>query len=125
MIDVAKAHYEAIARGASSRYLFIGGDNDNVEIAKILREEFPEQAHRIPTNGTPVPPHWSFDSSPSVPACDLLHALQHFADFHTNLFLSLDSAERELGITYTSLRETIKAAGAQLFALEAELGKKP
>ncbi|ORY92678.1 NAD-P-binding protein [Leucosporidium creatinivorum] len=97
VIDVAKAHYEAIARATSNRYLFIGGENSNSEIARILKEEFPEQAHRIPTKeavGATPNPHWSWDSSP---------------------------AERELGIQYTSLRDTVKAAGQQLFSAEKAL----
>lgn len=87
VIDVAKAHYEAVARATSNRYLFIGGENANSEIARILKvsaaalgrrsrliphtiqEEFPEQAHRIPTKeaaGATPNPHWSWDSSPFV-----------------------------------------------------------
>lgn len=66
VLDCAKAHYESIVRDVAGgqRYLLIGGENDATEIAKILREEFPEQAHRIPTEGTPFGPHWGYDASP-------------------------------------------------------------
>ncbi|GAA5899269.1 hypothetical protein JCM6882_009301 [Rhodosporidiobolus microsporus] len=95
VLDCARAHVEAVERGMSNRYLLIGGDNDYEEIARILREEFPEQAHRIPTQGTPLGPHWGFDCSP---------------------------AKQELGIEFTDLRTTIKQAGEQLFRLEKEFG---
>ncbi|GEM07308.1 ketoreductase [Rhodotorula toruloides] len=95
--DCARAHVEAIERARTSRYLLIGGDNDNCVIAQYLREDFPEQAHRIPTKGDPVGPHWSYDCTPAV---------------------------KELGIEFTNLRTTIKQAGEQLFHLEKELPEK-
>ncbi|GAA6011972.1 hypothetical protein JCM10207_003445 [Rhodosporidiobolus poonsookiae] len=93
VLDCARGHVEAIERGMSNRYLFIGGDNDHEEVAQILKEEFPEQAHRIPTKGAPLGPHWGFDCSP---------------------------AQNELGIEFTDLRTTIKQAGEQIFRLEKE-----
>ncbi|KAL8276665.1 hypothetical protein RQP46_010933 [Phenoliferia psychrophenolica] len=83
VLNVAQAHYQAVVRLSTQRYLLIGGDNDNTVIAKILKEEFPEQAHRIPDVGEGPGPHWGFDSGP---------------------------AEKELGIEYIGLRETIRAA---------------
>ncbi|GAA6027173.1 hypothetical protein JCM8097_002454 [Rhodosporidiobolus ruineniae] len=96
VLDCARGHYEAIVRDTSNRYLFIGGDNDHVDVAEILREEFPEQAHRIPTKGTRLGPHWGYDCSP---------------------------AKEELGIEFTDLRTTVRQAGEQIFAMERE-GKK-
>ncbi|GJN89299.1 hypothetical protein Rhopal_002279-T1 [Rhodotorula paludigena] len=93
VLDCAKGHVEAIERGRTNRYLFIGADNDYCAIAQYLREEFPEQAHRIPTEGNPVGPHWAFDCSPAI---------------------------NELGIEFTDLRTTIRQAGEQLFRLEKE-----
>ncbi|GAA5824093.1 hypothetical protein JCM11251_001519 [Rhodosporidiobolus azoricus] len=95
VLDCAKGHVEAVERGMSNRYLFIGGDNDYEEIGRILREEFPEHAHRIPTKGTPLGPHWGFDCTP---------------------------AKQELGVEFTDLRTTIKQAGEQMFRLEREFG---
>ncbi|BGP40012.1 hypothetical protein JCM10450v2_003992 [Rhodotorula kratochvilovae] len=97
VLDCAVGHVEAIERAKTNRYLFIGGDNDYCDIADILREEFPEQAHRIPTEGTRVGPHWSFDCTPAI---------------------------KELGMEFTDLRTTIKQAGEQLFRLERELPGK-
>ncbi|GAA5978146.1 hypothetical protein JCM11641_006638 [Rhodosporidiobolus odoratus] len=97
VLDCARAHVEAIERAHTNRYLLIGGDNDYLEIARYLREEFPAQAHRIPTRGTPLGPHWGYDCSP---------------------------AKEELGMVFTNLRTTVKQAGEQIFEIEKTEGNK-
>lgn len=46
--DVAKAHYEAVVRGASGRFIACGGKFDNQEFVDIIRAERPELASRVP-----------------------------------------------------------------------------
>ncbi|BGP31984.1 hypothetical protein JCM10296v2_003763 [Rhodotorula toruloides] len=116
--DCARAHVEAVERARTNRYLLIGGDNDNCDIAQYLREDFPEHAHRIPTRGDPVGPHWSYDCTPYE------HPSSRLIVFFPPDPVYWRSAIKELGIEFTDLRTTIKQAGEQLFRLEKELPAK-
>ncbi|KAI5474498.1 ketoreductase [Pseudohyphozyma bogoriensis] len=91
--DCALAHYEASFRpeAAMKRYLLVGGVFNNVLIASILRSSFPDHAARIPKGGSVPGDHYGWDCSP---------------------------AEVDLGLEFTSLENSVRDAGAQLFAAE-------
>ena len=90
--DVAKAHVLAASAPAAAgqRYLCSGTSASWVDVCSILRELFPERADRIPTDGPEA----------GLPC------------------LTLDSSkiERELGMEFVPLRETLRTQGNALKA---------
>ncbi|KAI5475819.1 ketoreductase [Pseudohyphozyma bogoriensis] len=93
--DVAAAHVKAVQvpQAAGKRYLVIGGRFSPAKSAQILRKAFPQHLARLPEvtdEEAEFAPSFAYDS----------------ADF-----------EKDLGIAYTPLEETIKEWGAQVLAL--------
>ncbi|GAA5897505.1 hypothetical protein JCM5296_001145 [Sporobolomyces johnsonii] len=100
--DVAAAHVAALERpaAAGNRYLVAApGDVTGSIVARLLRELFPHQAGRFPDPGEGVEvgedeaERWRWDTT---------------------------RAERDLGMRWKSLKETVREAAEQVFALEKD-----
>ncbi|GAA5963332.1 hypothetical protein JCM21900_002041, partial [Sporobolomyces salmonicolor] len=99
--DVAAAHVAALERpaAAGNRYLVAApGDVTGARVARLLRELFPDQAGRFPDpEGVAAGEeeedveHWRWDTA---------------------------RAERDLGMRWKSLKETVREAAEQVFELE-------
>ncbi len=99
--DAADAYIKALTwpKLSNQRYLITSGEYSYARVFAILRKNFPEQAHRFPeieNEGLPVKPHLTSDAR---------------------------KAEKELGMRWTSLEETMIQYGGALFALEDKVGK--
>ncbi|GAA6027616.1 hypothetical protein JCM8097_007948 [Rhodosporidiobolus ruineniae] len=98
--DVALAHLRAVERAnvaAGQRYLLIGAEMSASRLVIAAREAFPEQKERFPEPGGEagweVPPHFEWDVS---------------------------KAERDLGIQWKSVEETVRESLEQIFRFEAQ-----
>ncbi|KAI1613784.1 hypothetical protein EDD36DRAFT_207550 [Exophiala viscosa] len=94
--DAADAYLKALTwpKLSNQRYLISSGSYSYARVFAILRKNFPKQAHRFPeieNEGLPVEPSLVTDAS---------------------------KAEREMGMRWTSLEETMVQTGGALFALE-------
>ncbi|GAA5849562.1 hypothetical protein JCM8547_000498 [Rhodosporidiobolus lusitaniae] len=96
--DVALAHFRAVERAevaAGQRYLLVGAELSSSEIAIVAREAFPERKERFPEpggeKGWEVEPHFGWDVS---------------------------KAEKELGMVWTPVTETVRSGLEQIFELE-------
>lgn len=90
--DVGEAHFRAYERAEPGRYFITSGSFDYVDVAKVLREEFPDRVDRI-----------------ADPA--LTEKVDAF---------KVDNSRtgRELGLTFRGLRECIRDTAVSLIALE-------
>ncbi|KAK4993696.1 hypothetical protein LTR50_000307 [Elasticomyces elasticus] len=97
--DVAQAHLKAYETPAAAgqRYLITSGNYSYQQVCDIIRAEVPEARERTPEGepGKPLPP---------------VYRVSH------------EKAERELGMTFRSLRETITDTARSLLELEKEAG---
>ncbi|GAA5885637.1 hypothetical protein JCM6882_007507 [Rhodosporidiobolus microsporus] len=101
--DVALAHLRAVERAsvaAGQRYLVVGAEFSASAVAIAAREAFPEKKSRFPEpggeKGHEVPPHFEWDTS---------------------------KVERDLGIKWKPLEQTVKEALEQVFELEEAAAK--
>ncbi|KAK4052785.1 hypothetical protein OIV83_002072 [Microbotryomycetes sp. JL201] len=94
--DIAKAHLLAATKSeaAGQRYLTIAHHFNNSQIAKIIKEKFPEQAHRIVDAEVKQDPHFKTDSS---------------------------HAEKQLGLQWIPFEQTVVDTARELFNLEKTL----
>ncbi len=104
--DVAEAHVLAMTKpeAAGNRYICGGKHIWMRDIAKILDEEFRDQGYRVPTGHLPYPVLWlaaRFDKT-------LRMALKSIGKREE---VSCGKAERELGWTRRSYRETLADMG--------------
>ncbi|ORY92562.1 NAD-P-binding protein [Leucosporidium creatinivorum] len=92
--DVALSHLRALERTSATagrRYLTIAHKLDPAHVASILRRRFPEHAHRFPREEKAEEESWGWD---------------------------VRSTEKDLGIEWKSIEQTIVEAAAQVFELE-------
>ncbi|GAA6060861.1 hypothetical protein JCM10212_006241 [Sporobolomyces blumeae] len=95
--DIAKCHVNASLEEAAKgqRYLCIAGHFDNLQIANLGRQAFPDQASRFPDDDSKAaPPHFSTDSS---------------------------KAEKELKIEFMPFRKSVMDTLTELFAVEKRI----
>lgn len=94
--DVAEAHFRAYERAESGRYFITTGTFEYRDVCKILRDVLPDRKDKIPDPElTPAGEHFQVDNSKTAQA---------------------------LGMTFTSLEDSIRDTALSLVALEE--GKK-
>ncbi|KAF7557598.1 hypothetical protein G7Z17_g509 [Cylindrodendrum hubeiense] len=103
ILDVAEAHLKALTwpKCGGNRYMVVSGYYSYARVFSILRERFPEQADRfpiIPNNGLPVSP---------------------------SFWNNCSKAEKELGMRWRTLEETVSTAAEVLFKLEKQSSETP
>ncbi|ROV88107.1 hypothetical protein VSDG_09388 [Cytospora chrysosperma] len=90
--DVAEAHFRAYERAEPGRYFITSGTFEYIDVAELLREQFPDRTDKI--------------ADP---------ALTERADFFR---VDNSRTRKELGMTFRGLRECIRDTALSLVALE-------